>query len=251
MKKTLAMLLLAAMLFSLAACGGNTQSGNGGADANNSQNAGNNNSSGSGDSDGSQAAGDPYASGGQTQEEENLILGVYSPDTYTYENKFIGVGCKLSEEWDVFDTEEIAQLNGMAADLITDEALTEQMENGHYVQPFYAQEEEGLVTVNITIENLGMVNGALLSEEDYAQATLEQLPSALESMGMSGVTAEMGTAAFAGGERTAIYISATFQDMEFHETLVLVKVDSRVACITAGSYQTDLTGEVLDMFYSL
>ena len=197
----------------------------------------------------------PTAAPVETPAEEpssDLILGVYSEDSHTYENELIGIGCRLDADWYVYDEEEIAALNGMMIDMMTDEDIAGQLENGGYVQPFYAQKlGDDFATVNITIENLGLLYGALLDEQKYAELSVKQIPAALEGLGMTDINVEIGSAEFAGSEHTAIFVSAFFQDIEFYEVMVCVKADRYMASIAASSYFTNLTGEVLPMFYSL
>lgn len=249
MKKTVISILLAAALAMLTACGSIGKSG----DLKN-----------------------PFAPastspGTQTQEPADIItpatqtpeapdntdtssdptLGVYSESTHVYENEFIGIGCQLDADWEVFDAAAIAELNGLVIDTMTDEALAEQMESSGYVQPFYAQAEGGFMTVNITLENLGLLYGSMLDEQGYAELAVGQVPAALESLGMSDITTQITSASFAGGQHTAIVISGTIQDVEFHELMICMKVGRYIANVTAASYFTDVTGDILDMFYAL
>ena len=179
------------------------------------------------------------------------MLGVYTEDSRTYENSFIGIGCKLDKDWDVFSAEQIAELNGMLASQTNDKALAEQLESSGTAMPFYAQKEEGLVTLNITLENLGMLYGSLLDEKQYAEKSIDQVKPALESMGMSNVTTEIGSLSFAGSDHVSITISGSLQGISFYETLVCVKTEKHMAVITAGSYITDTTKDILALFYAL
>ena len=179
------------------------------------------------------------------------ILGTYSTVTYIYENEFIGIGCRLDAEWEVFDADEIAELNGTMIDAMTDETVTGLLETSGYAQPFYAQMEEGLVTANITVENLGLLYGSMLDELGYIQKSVDQIPAALESLGLTDITTEIGSLVFAGKEHVAVFISANLQDVEFYETMVCMKFGNYIANITAGSYFGDVTQDVLALFYSL
>ena len=179
------------------------------------------------------------------------ILGVYTKDSNTYVNDFIGIGCKLDTGWEVFSEEQIAELNGMAADLMTDKALAEQLEGDGVAQPFFAQAEEGLVTVNITLENIGVLYGSLMDEKQYAEKSLPQIAPALKALGLSDVTTEIGSVTFAGKEHVAITVKASLEGFDFYETVVCMKVGNYMANITAGSYFSDKTGDVLSMFYAL
>lgn len=206
MKKFLALLLVATLLVSLAACG---------------------------------------------SKDDERIMGVYTEDTRTYENSFIGIGCKLDAGWDVFSAEQIAELNGLLASQTDDEAIAKQLESSGTAMPFYAQKEEGLVTLNITLEDLGLLYGSLLDEKQYAEKSIDQVKPALESMGMSNVTTEIGSITFAGSDHVSISISGSLQGISFYETLVCVKTEKHMALITAGSYMTDTTKDILALFYAL
>ena len=252
MKRIAALILLAAMLLSLAACGNDPSAG--GAEPTSTPEVSDTPASeppeenpaetDETDAQTSDQAGEPEAP-------SEPVLGVYYADTNTYENELIGLGCQLDDEWRVYSADEMAELNGMMVDMMTDEAIAEQLESSGYVQAFYAQLGEDPVTVNITVENLGLLYGALLDEQQYIELTIDQLPAVLESMGLTDITSEITTTTFLGSEHTAVNITGQVQGVAFYETLVCVKVNRYMACITAASYVADVTGDVLDMFYSL
>lgn len=183
--------------------------------------------------------------------DDERIMGVYNEDALTYENDFIGIGCKLTEDWDVYNEEQLAALNGLVANQINDEAIAKQLEDSGTVMPFYAQQGMGMVTLNITLENLGVLYGSLLDEKQYAEQSVKQVAPALESLGMSDITAEIGSLSFAGSDHVAIFVSGTLQGIAFYETMICIKADDYMALITAGSYLTDTTKESLTLFYKL
>lgn len=185
------------------------------------------------------------------EKDDERILGVYTEDTRTYENSFIGIACKPDAEWEVYNADQIAELNGLVASQINDEAIAKQLEESGTAMPFYAQQQEGLVTLNISLENLGLMYGSLLDEQQYAEQSSKQVAPALEAMGMTGVTTEVGTLSFAGSDHAAIFINGSLQGIPFYETLVCMKAGKYMAIITAGSYVTNTTKDTLSMFYKL
>lgn len=252
MKRIAALILLAAMLLSLAACGNDSSAG--GAEPTFTPEMSDTPASeppeeNPAETDETDAQTPDQA--GEPEAPSEPVLGVYYADTNTYENELIGLGCQLDEEWRVYSADEMAALNGMMVDMMTDEAIAEQLESSGYVQAFYAQLGEDPVTVNITVENLGLLYGALLDEQQYIELTIDQLPAVLESMGLTDITSEITTTTFLGSEHTAVNITGQVQGVAFYETLVCVKVNRYMACITAASYLADVTGDVLDMFYGL
>ena len=248
MKKIIALILMAAMLLSFAACGGNQSASNGTDSSPVAETS---------DTPEPEATEEPPAETPDEPEEDEPeapsepVLGVYNADTNTYENELLGLGCQLEEDWQVYDDDQMAQLNGMLAEMMTDEAIAEQLESSGYVQAFYAQLGDQPINVNITVENLGLLYGAVLGEKEYAELSIGQLPAVLESIGLEDITTEITTTTFLGGEHTAINVHGLLQGTDFYETLVCLKVDRYMACVTAASYLADVTGEILDMFYAL
>ena len=183
--------------------------------------------------------------------DDEHIMGVYTEASRTYENSFIGIGCKLDADWEVFNAGQIAELNGLLASQTDNEALAKQLESSGTAMPFYAQKESGFVTLNVALENLGLLYGSLLSEQQYAETSVKQVAPALESMGMSNVSTEVGSLSFAGSDHVAIFVTGTLQGVSFYEALVCVKTEKHMAIITVGSYSTDKTKDVLALFYAL
>ena len=185
------------------------------------------------------------------QEEADPIMGVYDAETYTYINEFLGLGFQMDESWDVFDEEGLAALNGMVSEVLTETEMADALENSGVVQVFYAQAEDGLVTANIVVENLGLLYGAVLDEQAYVELADGQIAPALEATGMTDVTIDVSTASFAGAEHPCIAIHGLYSGIDFYESIVCIKVNRYMAVITTGSFMADVTGDVLAAFYSL
>lgn len=177
------------------------------------------------------------------------IMGTFDEGSNTYKNDFIGFGCKLGDEWEVFNREQIAQLIGLTAAMINNESLAELMTNGQTVIIFYAQKDSGSTNINIGLEDLTVQNNSALSEQQYANLAAPQMAPVLESMGMTGITTNIETINFAGGEHPAIHISGNLQGVTLHETAVCIKVGSYMAIITITS-STGSPSDCYSMFYS-
>ena len=190
------------------------------------------------------------ACGGKT-EDKAPAMGTFDSGSLVYTNEFLGVRCQLEEKWDVFDTDQMSELQGLSANYTNDEELKKLLDDEGSAQLFYAQADAGLQTLNIAVEDLGKVYGKLINEKQYAELSLEQVEPALEGVGFSVVSADITSIDFAGDTHTAIVIHGQLQELDFYEVLVCVKVDKYMALVTAGSYDTDVTGDTLDMFSSL
>lgn len=178
----------------------------------------------------------------ETTEPAGPILGITEGNTYT--NAFFGMGCTMDESWIVANEEQLAQIMGVTTDALTEANL----DSSGTAYSFYAASSDGLSSVNIVMENLGLVYGTILDAKTYAETSAQQLPAAMESLGLSNVTTEVTTVTFAGQEHTAIKLSAAMSGINFYETLVCIKQGSYMAVITAASYYENTTDDILANF---
>ncbi len=176
-------------------------------------------------------------------------LGRFADGVYT--NEFLGIRCRVDEKWYVYSDTEMAQLNGLVLDTMTDADLVEQLKKANVAHLFYAAANEGLTTVNVALENIGMVNGVLLDEQTYVELSAEQLPAALQSMGLQNVKAETASFSFAGSRHAGVKVSGSLSGVPFYERIVCIKLGSYIGVVTVASYHEDMTPELLKMFSAI
>ena len=82
------------------------------------------------------------------------------------------------------------------------------------IMDMYAMSSDGH-SLNVVLENLNVLQSIALTEKAYAEATVGQLPAALESMGIKNVTAEITEMTFAGENHVAIKLHGILQDYDF------------------------------------
>lgn len=168
----------------------------------------------------------------------------------TYTNETIGIGCDLDSSWTYMTDEEIAEINGIAQDIF-DEADLDLSEGDRFTD-MYAMTNEGLVTINVQIERLGVTSGAGLSEDVIAEnIPLDEIVSMLESAGYSSIDCEMRTVDFADGTHYSIHIAGQFQGADIYQQMVYVKQGVYMATTTFTSYFEDTTDQLMEAFYSL
>ncbi len=183
----------------------------------------------------------------QTQpQEKDPQLGVFQNGVYT--NDFLGITCRVDNTWSVYSDAQLAQLNGLVLDTMTDADLVEQLKNSNVAHLFYAAADNGHRSVNIVLENVGLINGVLLDEKSYIALSAEQLPGALQSMGLTDVTAEETTVRFAGKTHAAITVQGFSGGIPLYEQTVCIKAGSYFGLVTVASYHEDATEELLKMF---
>lgn len=173
----------------------------------------------------------------------------------TYENSFFGIGCTLDNNWTFHTKEELAQMNGSVADALTDEDLKELLNNSKSVYDMYAQADGGLVNMSVIMEDVGVLYGATLEEQDYADISANLLPDALTSAGCTNVETEIATVEFAGSEHMGIKVKCqiTVEEvtLDLYELIVCIKEDNYFAVITCTSFIEDITGELASWFYAV
>lgn len=222
MKQMLLLVLAAALLLSLCACGNETPA-----------------------TEPSQPS-NTTAPATTAPKEKDPQLGEYADGVYT--NAFLDIRCQVDDRWQVYSDAQLAQLNGLVLDSMTDEDLIAQLKEANVAHLFYASADNGHQSVNVVLENAGVINGILLDEKAYAELSVEQLPTVLRSVGLVNVTAEATTVKFAGGKHAAVEVHGLHSGVDFYEKIVCVKVGSYFGVITVASYHEDLTEDLLAMF---
>ena len=217
MKKITAMLLVLVMVLSLCACGEKDVAGT--------------------------------VSPQEEQPDVEFQLGVTTGGKY--ESKFLGIGCSLDDSWSFASQEELAQMIGATAEMFDNEEYAEQMENTDMFYDMAAATDDGLVNINIIIQNMGLLYGMALSEEKYIELAQEDLEEQLSSAGFTLEGSEAGTVIFAGQERSGLHLSSTYQGISYYCQQVYIKQGNYMSIVTLASFYEDITGSMLDYFYAV
>lgn len=217
MKKLTAMLLVLVMMLSLCACGEKNVSGT--------------------------------VSPQEEQTEVDFQLGVTTGGKY--ESTFLGIGCSLDDSWSFASQEELAQMIGATAEMFDNEEYAEQMKNTDMFYDMAAAADDGLVNINIIIQNMGLLYGMALSEEKYIEISQEGLEEQLSSAGFTLEGVEAGTVTFAGQERSGLHITCTYQGIAYYCQQVYIKQGNYMSVITLASFFEDDTDAMLDYFYAV
>lgn len=185
--------------------------------------------------------------GGQSTDKE-FSAGVTDGNTYT--NEYFGFAATLDENWTMLTKDQITQITGQTAEALNDENLAKMYDDGKVVMEMYGVRSDNS-TVNITVENLGTINGAKYDESGYVDESLKQLPDQLSAGGFTDIKTEKTTVTFAGTEHDGITITANVQSTAVHEVLACVKVGNYVAVITAVTFGDSNPSEILDLFKAI
>lgn len=169
---------------------------------------------------------------------------------YKYENSFLGIGCELDESWTYSSKEELAQIVGLTAEMFDDD-YAEKLKQQDMFYDMMAVTEEGLVSINVVIQNVGLLYGVAMSEDKYLDAAEETLVQELGSAGMDNVKTTRITKDFAGAEHTGLRISSTIQGVPYYCTQMCFKQGKYIATISLCSFSEDLGEELMSYFYAI
>lgn len=168
-----------------------------------------------------------------------------------YTSAFAGMGCALDDSWTFYTDEQIGALNGLLTSQSSSEDVKTRLENTSGVYDMYAASTDGLLTINVAYQNLGLLGGDVTAQE-YAELSSEQLPDALTSYGFTDVEAAVTSGDFAG--RTAcpaVAITAKLGDTTLYERMYCIKAGSYLYCVTLSSFTEDVTEAMAGLFYEI
>ena len=168
--------------------------------------------------------------------QKQFSAGTTTGNTYT--NEYFGFTCTLDESWVFLDRDQISQVTGQVSDILGSDSLSDVYASGKVVMEMYAGNTEGS-TVNVTVENLGVVNGAVYDEIGYVDVSLKSLPDQMTTAGYSDVSAEMVTVTFAGAQHYGISLSGKVNGSTLYETLVCIKEGNYMAVVTFATFGED------------
>lgn len=184
-----------------------------------------------------------------TQEEKEAIEAGTVTDG-VYENALFAIGFAAEDGWTMTPAEEILELNEWkAADDMKDQVIASMGKPGYFYE-MIAQRDDGLVSVNVRVENMAVLDQPDSSEEMYAAAAAANAKVHFEEIGSVNMVYQAVCQPFAGSDHYGYYVTCNTTTGEplFYK-VIYVKQGIYTAAITASSAGEDLTDEALAMFY--
>ena len=175
-------------------------------------------------------------------------------DGQTYTSTFLGLSCTVPAEFSYLTDAEIADINNIAADTLSDTELVKQLqdnlENGSQIQDMYAMTEGGLQTINVLLSKVSE-KGAAVDMAAFADLGMEQIKTAYQSMGMTDVEASRETVTFMGQQYEGIRTTAVYEDVPVYCVQVCMQTGNYVCVVTFTSYIEDTTADMMGYFSPL
>ena len=181
-----------------------------------------------------------------TLSSDGFSAGVQAENSYW--NEALNIGCTLGSDWYFYTDEEIAEQNGLVTGMLREDYAKLLEESGSMMDMLAVNTETG-ENVNITLQRLTLADALVLDEQKYAEISAEPLVEALEQTGLEDVSTSVDEVDFLGEKHPCIRVKALMQNMDFFETLVIVKTGRTVCVVTVACFLEDTTKEVLANFY--
>ncbi len=191
-----------------------------------------------------------------TQEDKNLSLGSIEGGTYT--NEYLGIGCKLDENWTLFTAEELQELPQAVKDAMDGTDLGESMEGIEQIMDMKADNVEELTTINIVYAKVDLQERLYVlssGEEVAVDSVLSQSEMMKEGYANAGIEVqkmEKVKVQFLGKERIGLKMEAMTEDVPYYTLQLFDYTAGKYsATLTFASYVEDKTEELLDLYYTL
>lgn len=166
----------------------------------------------------------------------------------TYKSEFIGIQCSLDESWIISTEDELAQLAGLTASQIENEDIKSLLDNSSVVYDFFATKDSGFETLNINMNDLGSTGIEGDSEDQIAELARPQIESMLNDSGFEDCTVVKESIVFAGQEHPCYVITGSVSGVPIYEKMVMIIRSGVVIYVTACSLTEDTTDSLLSLF---
>ncbi len=183
----------------------------------------------------------------ESTEEAEGEFSVGTVEGNTYVNDYFGVKLNLLDGYTFVDDEELAQITGMTADVLSDnKAAAKAIEDGSATIVAYAADSTGLCNVNVTAQSNASLANAILDEEAVLVASVDQAKSALEAQGISNITYEIVDRTVAGENHKVLKMHGDYSGVEFNNEMVNLQKGDFMLAFAATCFNGDTTDEIID-----
>ncbi len=175
------------------------------------------------------------------------VPGTVTGDVYT--NASAGFACKAAEGWSFATEEDLASLNELTEEQVDNAELSKLLEDSGEVIEMSMSDTTG-ASVNVAVENLGVLYGSVLDESGYIEAAMDNLTEAYSSIGFEDPAYETVDVEFAGQTHKAVTVEASYSGYTLYQELVCVKCDANMVVVTFTAFGEDTIASMMDMFYA-
>lgn len=168
-----------------------------------------------------------------------------------YENAYFGFGCELDDQWTYASEDQLLSMIQATADFIDDENFKDEMLNADMFYDMMTVYYDGVTSMNVIVQNIGVAYGALLDEETMVDETIKVMPEQLAAASMDVQSCEHVTVEFAGADHDGILTHSTVNGGDMYQLQTYIKVGKYVAVVTMSSPLEDNLDPMLGFFYAV
>ena len=185
----------------------------------------------------------------ETASEEEALAALGHVDGNVYTNETFGINFEATEDWYIASPEELAQIQGLAADAVQDEDLADQLRESGSIYDFYAQNTENSANINVIIQDVGLFQGFMLNNTTkLIEEVIPQVETALTSAGYENVVCEQGSVTYKGADKACISTSFTTQGIDVVQRQIYEISSQYLAVITVSAASEEDAQAVFDLF---
>ena len=183
----------------------------------------------------------------ETGDTPDDTVGALAGGTYT--NKTARITCKLDDSWLFYTESQLLELNGVLTEASGGDVAS-MAESGKAVYDMYAVSTDGLMTMNVTYQNLGLLSGASMTAQEYVEQAAMTLPGDLAACGFTDVEVQTDAQDIAA-ERDCptLLVTAQLEDLPMYERMVCIQSGDYIYCVTLCSFTEDVTADMAALFH--
>lgn len=167
----------------------------------------------------------------------------------TYENDFIGIGCRLPAGWTYLDEEELKEMNNISAELLGDDLL----EAYAKASAAYAMmaTSGSVENCNLNVEKVAQAKLDALDIVENYEKLLPMMEQMFENMGAENIVLEITTVKLDGKTFDCMHSSLTLNGVDMVQYTISMKCDGYMANLALTATDDEGLEEILDCFYLL
>ena len=192
------------------------------------------------------------ACGDSESDKVYITPGEIDTKAKVYKNNYLGIQCKLGDEWILYSSKDIAGYNGLTGDAVTDNDIAMLISDPSVgiCYDMIASTNDSYKSIDIAYQQYEYAEVGY-DEEQFAKTMAEKLPEELEGYGITDAETNAIELKFAGRDCHGVRISGVANDIKIYEQQIYIINGGNMAIITLKSSKTDETDSILKFFSKL
>ena len=170
---------------------------------------------------------------GCTGAKDEFTSGIITENSY--ENAFLGIGCKLNDDWHT-------DVEGSEDETVGEEGI---------VTDFLAATDDATQHISVIVQDMGFVYGAVMDEKSLIESALAGVEQGISEMDGEKVSIKIAEVDFCGATRYAYDCSYERSGMPIFQKQIYLKKGKYLAVITFSTYLENTTDDMVKLFYAI